>query len=102
MPLKDYLNIMSERTKKALNHIQELRKADPELAAQEDERFKQEQVKKQEDYIKRRMSLNIAEKGLKTYHPFSKSGRAHKTADRARGRAGQRLHSRSADERSHR
>jgi len=41
MQLRDYLTIMSDRTKKALQQIEELRAANPEKAALEDTKMKQ-------------------------------------------------------------
>lgn len=49
MPLKDYLTLMSDRTQKALIQIEDLRAANPEKAAREDERMKQETIRKREE-----------------------------------------------------
>ena len=62
MPLRDYLNIMSERTEKTRQQIEDLRAANPEQAAREDERMKLELIKQQEEYINKRVQLGIAEK----------------------------------------
>lgn len=61
MALKDYLTIMSDRTQKALIQIEDLRAANPEEAAREDERMKQEMIRKREEYISRRMQIQVAE-----------------------------------------
>lgn len=52
---------MGDRTKKALVQIEELRAANPEKAAEEDAKMKEQQLKKQEEYVARRMQLGIAE-----------------------------------------
>ena len=62
MPLRDYLNIMSDRTVKARQHIEELRKSNPEMAAKQDEQQRMDEIKKQENYIMMRMKLGIAER----------------------------------------
>jgi hypothetical protein len=62
MPLRDYLNIMSDRTEKTRQQIEDLRAANPDQAAKEDERMKLEQIKKQEEYVALRMQIGIAEK----------------------------------------
>lgn len=60
MPLKDYLTIQSDKTQKALMQIEDLRAANPEQAAQEDQKMKQEIIKKKEEYISRRLKLGLA------------------------------------------
>lgn len=43
MPLKDYLQIMSDRTHKARAQMEENRQNNPEEAAQEDEKLREEE-----------------------------------------------------------
>lgn len=62
MPLKDYLQIMSDRNKKALDQIEDLRKKNPKKAAEEDTRARLEHIKKQENYIQKRVQLAVADK----------------------------------------
>lgn len=61
MPLRDYINIMAERTKKALQQTEDLRKKNPEKAAQEDDKAKKEKIKQHEEYIKRRIAISVVE-----------------------------------------